>query len=158
MNEAEFERFIAGCLAELRRKNEALDAEHGIGTYARWDDDRETELLVFSNPGDPEVLEAHVTSIGSYSLETHTWLWAWANKSLPIAAQEKAVVLKGLFERTGMRIFSDPSLDTCDEYLAWELAAAAVSQLGSLGCYREPAGHLWIFVSIDTVRSVRRAT
>jgi hypothetical protein len=155
MNEAEFEQFLGQCVSELQAKNAALETEHGLGTYARWDDDGEREVLVFSNPGDPAVLEACVTAIGSYSLQTHTWLWAWANESLTDSARDKALVLKGVFGRTGMRVFGDPHCD-CDEYLAWELAAAAVSHFGSLGCYREPVGHLWVFVSIDSITVAQR--
>ena len=156
MNEGEFEEFMARCVADAQRKNDALDAEHGLHSFARWDDDGDRQTLLFTNPGEVDALEAKVTSIGSYSLKTHTWMWAWANESLTDAAREKASLLKRLFDRTGMRVFTDPHVD-CDEYLAWELAAAAVDELGSLGCYREPVGHLWIFVSIDAIAAVRRA-
>jgi hypothetical protein len=155
MNEAQFEEFIARCVSDAQRKNGARDAEYGIHSFARWDDDGDRELLVFSNPGEPEVLEARRTNVGSYSLQSQTWLWAWANESLTEAAREKASKLKRLAARTGMRVFSDPYVP-CDEYLAWELAAAAVDELGSLGCYREPAGHLWIFVAIDTISRIQR--
>ena len=100
---------------------------------------------------------AETTYIGSYSLDTKTWLWAWGNESLTEGAREKATELKKLFEVTGMRIFTDPHVD-CDEYLAWELAAVSVQHLGGAGCYRGPVDHLWIFWSIDTVEMVRKAT
>lgn len=150
MNEGEFEEFLHTCSDQLREKNDRLSAEHGVGSFARWDHNRDNELLVFSNPDQPDTLEATVTSIGSYSLKSKTWLWSWANESLTDAEREKAEVLKELAEKTGMRLFTDPHLN-CDEVLAWELAAAAVWQLDSMGCYREPAGHLWIFVSIDSL-------
>lgn len=154
MNEADFEAFIARCVADAQQKNDALDAKYGLHSFARWDDDRDRQLLTFTNPGRPDALEAKATSIGSYSLKTHTWLWAWANSSLTDDARQKASVLKRLADRTGMRIFTDAHVD-CDEYLAWELAAAAVDELDSLGCYREPVGHLWIFVSIDSIKEIR---
>jgi len=157
MNEAEFEGFIARCVEDAQRKNDALDAEYGLHSFARWDDDGDRQTLVFTNPGEADALEAKVTSIGSYSLKNQTWMWAWANESLTDAAREKASVLMKLADRTGMRVFTDPHID-CDEYLAWELAAAAVDELGSLGVYREPVDHLWIFVSIDAMARVRRAT
>ena len=157
MNEGQFEEFIARCVADAQRKADALDAEHGLHSFARWDDDGDRQTIIFSNPGEADALEAKITSIGSYSLQTQTWMWAWANGSLTNDAREKASKLKGLYDRTRMRIFTDAHVD-CDEYLAWELAAAAVDELGSLGCYREPVGHLWIFVSIDAVAAIRRAT
>jgi hypothetical protein len=156
MNEAQFEEFIARCVASAQQKNDALDAKHGLHSFTRWDDDTDRQILLFTNPGEADALEAKVTPIGSYSLKTQTWLWAWANESLTEDARQKASKLKNLSDRTGMRVFVDAHVD-CDEYLAWELAAAAVDELGSLGCYREPVGHLWIFVSIDAVAAVRRA-
>lgn len=155
MTEAQFEEFLARCVSDAQDKNDALDAEYGLHSFARWDDNDDRELLIFSNPGEPEVLEAKRTKIGSYSLRTRTWLWSWANESLTDAAREKASKLKRLAERTGMRVFSDPHIP-CDEYLAWELTAAAVDELGALGCYREPAGHLWIFVTIDAIARAQR--
>lgn len=155
MNESDFEKFLAECSAELRRKNQSLEQQYGLGTFGRWDHDSVSALLTFSNPDRDWVLEAATTSIGSYSLKTNTWLWAWANQSLSEAEREKASALTRLAEVTGLRLFSDAHFD-CDESLAWELAAASVHQLDSLGCYRAPAGHLWIFLSIDSVAKARR--
>ena len=155
MNEAQFEQFIAEAVEALQRKNAALQDEHGLGSYARWDFDRDAGVLTFSNSGQQTVLEATTKDIGTYSLKTKTWLWAWANESLSEAERAKAAPLTELYETTGMRIFRDPHLD-CDEPLAWELAAVSVQHLGSLGCYRAPAEHLWIFMSIDEVEKVRR--
>jgi hypothetical protein len=157
MNESQFEQFIAECTESLRRKNAALERKYGLGTFARWDHDADSATLTFSNPGSDFVLEAATTDIGSYSLTTMTWMWAWANDSQTEVERAKASRIKQLFARTGMRLFSDPHFD-CDEYLAWELAAASVHQLDSLGCYRGPMGHLWVFLSVDSVAVVRRAT
>jgi hypothetical protein len=156
MNEAEFEDFLADAAETVQGKNDLLEQRHGIGHFARWDQDGDREQLTFSNPGDADVLVAETTDIGSYSLKTKTWLWAWANESKADAARAKAAELKKLFEVTGMRVFSDAHFD-CDEYLAWELAAASVQHLGGIGCYRGPVGHLWVFWSINKVAAVRRA-
>src|SRR5687767_13845218 len=79
MNESEFEKFIAECTEALRAKNAALEHLYGLGSFARWDHDGDRALLTFSNPGIDAVLEAQTTDIGTYSLKTETWLWAWAN-------------------------------------------------------------------------------
>jgi hypothetical protein len=51
------------------------------------------------------------------------------------AERTKSAKLKEMFDRTRMRLFTDPLID-CDEYLAWELASASVLHLDGLGCYR----------------------
>jgi hypothetical protein len=152
MTERRFERFMEDCLEALERKNDALTERYGMGNYARWNHDGQLGLLSFSNPANEISLVAETTDIGSYSLETNTWLWAWANESLPDEERTKALKLKKLYDTTGMRIFEDAHFD-CDQYLAWELAAASVEHLGSLGCYRGPADHLWVFWSIDRIRT-----
>ena len=157
MNESQFEEFIAASVEAVQTKNDLLEQQYGIGSFARWDHDGDSDRLTFSNPGDANALVAKTTDIGSYSLNTKTWLWAWANESLTDAAREKAAELKKLFDVTGMRVFIDPHFD-CDKYLAWELAAASVQHLGGVGCYRGPVSHLWIFWSIDTVAAVRSTT
>jgi hypothetical protein len=157
MNEAEFEQFLADAAEAVQAKNDLLEQRYGIGHFARWDQDGDLEQLTFSNPGDTEVVVAETTDIGSYSLRTKTWLWAWANESQTETARAKAAELKNLFDATGMRVFTDAHFE-CDEYLAWELAAVSVEKLGGVGCYRGPAGHLWVFWSIDSVAAVRRAT
>lgn len=155
MNELEFEKFLSDAATSAQAKNDLLEQRYGIGQFARWDHDGEVEQLTFSNPGDSDVIVAETTDIGSYSLKTKTWLWAWANESNTDAARTKSARLKKLAYTTGMRIFTDMHLN-CDEYLAWELAAASVEHLGSIGCYRGPVGHLWVFWSIDSVAALRR--
>lgn len=157
MNESQFEEFLGEAVQAVQEKNNLLELRHGLGHFARWDHDGDSGRLTFSNPDDADALVAETTDIGSYSLNTKTWLWAWANESLTDAARDKAAELKELFGVTGMRVFTDPHFD-CDEYLAWELAAASVQHLEGVGCYRGPVGHLWVFWSIDTVAVVRRAT
>lgn len=156
MDEAEFRRFNVAAISALKRKNAVLEERHGLGGYARWDHDGDLGVLTFSNPGSLTGLVAETTDIGSYSLKTKTWLWAWANESNTAAERSKASRLSELFRTTGMPIFRDAHFD-CDEYLAWELAAASVQHLGSIGCYRAPADLLWIFLSINEISVVRRA-
>jgi hypothetical protein len=150
MTEAEFEDFIEKCNDELQSKNEALENVYGLGHYANWYKQSERRTLTFYNPGEHPALEASTTSIGTYSLQTHTWLWTWGSKWSTEAERSAACQFKQLYDVTGMRIFNDAYFD-CDEYLAWQLAGASVHQLNSLGCYRAPSGHLWEFLSIDSL-------
>ena len=150
MNESQFEQFLSDAAEAVQAKNDLLEQRHGIGHFARWNHDGDLGQLTFSTPGDAAALVAETTDIGSYSLKTKTWLWAWANESLTSGARAKADELKKLYEVTGMRVFIDAHFD-CDEYLAWELAASSVEHLGGIGCYRGPVDHLWIFWSIDTI-------
>ena len=156
MNEFEFEKLISESTDALRRKQAALEERFGLGTYARWHHDGEAGTLTFSNDDGADIVEARTTEIGTYSLNSRTWMWAWANNSVTDAQRAKSARLKGLFDVTGMRLFHEAHFDA-DEFLAWELAALGVHHLNSLGCYRGPVRHLWVFLSIDDV-AMRRAT
>lgn len=156
MKNAEFDAFLDRCVAAAQRKNERLEAERALSSYARWDYDEETQLITFSNPGKrptagkPATLAFRYTDVGTFSLESQSWLWAWANESNSEEMVEKAVVLQELHQATRKRLFTEPLIE-CDEYLAWALAAVAVEHFGSLGVYRAPVEHLWVFMSLDEV-------
>lgn len=150
MTEAAFEEFLAGCMSALREKNAALEKRYRLGSFDRWDHDGDANVLTFSNADGRAIVEAKTTDIGSYSQKSQTWLWAWANQSIVELDRARATPLKQLFDVTGMHLFQDPHFD-CDECLAWEMAAAAVHQLQSLGVYRAPIEHLWLFLSIDSI-------
>ena len=138
MTEAKFEEFLARCVSDAQHKNDALDAEYGLHSFVRWDDDRDRELLVFSNPGKPDVLEAKRTEIGSYSLRTQTWLWAWANEDFSPAAREASRRLQALHALTGFRVFVDPGIGASSAD-AQDFAALAVHQLEAIGFFRSPS-------------------
>jgi hypothetical protein len=98
MNESDYELFIEECVNSAQCKNDLLQEVHGIHNYARWDNDRDAGTLQFTNPGQSTALTAQITNIGSYSLKTKSWLWAWANESLAEAPREKSAELKRLFD------------------------------------------------------------
>lgn len=155
MNEAELEAYLAECVEVFQERNRLLETRYGIGHFARWDVDGEALTLTFSDPDDDAILVADITQLGTYSLNTNTWLWAWANESNTAASREQSAALRSLADTTGLRLFGDAHHD-CDEFLAWELAAAAARHLDALGIYRCPADHLWSFCSIDRVTQTRR--
>lgn len=157
MTEAGFEQLVAKWLEDLRAKQATLQNVYGLGKFDRYDRDGDEGVIRFSNAGDDRTLVADATDIGSYSCETRTWMWAWANDSVSESGRAKSARLKTLADLTGMGLFREAHFDA-DEYLAWELAAAAVHHLGAVGCYRAPLDQLWIFLTIDDLRAERRAT
>lgn len=82
-------------------------------------------------------------------------MWAWANESIPDVRRTRTESLRSLADETGMRLFRDAHSD-CDEFLAWELAAAGARHLEAIGIYRGPSGHLWSFWSLDRVIDATR--
>ena len=157
MTDNEFDTFVQTCGDELEAKQATLEEQFGLGRHARWAYDGNIGLLTFANDQGVTTVEAQTTQLGSYSVNSKTWRWAWANPSVPESERIKSTKLKALYERTGMDVFKNEGFNA-DEQMAWELAAMGVHELGALGCYRGPAKHLNVFFAINRIAVARRAT
>ena len=125
MTDAEFDSFVASCNAELEQKQAALEQRFRLGTHARWGYDGNTGLLTFADNRGITVVQAETTQIGSYSTNSQTWKWAWANGSIPDAQRVKSARLKGLYDVTGINVFQQEAF-VADEQMPWEIAAMSV--------------------------------
>lgn len=140
MSDAEFDEFLESANSELRQKQEALSSQFGLGAFQRWSFDQTTERLQFYDRSDGLRVAADVADIDSYSEQSSTWLWAWANSSVTDSLRRRAETLKALESLTGLAIFSRANAFKIeDEAMAWELAALAVKHMDALGCYRAPS-------------------
>jgi hypothetical protein len=157
MNDDEFGCFLDEATEELRQKQDSLTTQHGFGSYSRWWFEQETQVLQFFDERDALRLEADIIDIGSFSPQSNTWLWAWANVSVLPALREKSGKIKELEAVTGYALFGDANTFEADGPMAWELAALAVKHLGAMGCYRAPSstGGPHSFLAIMSVRRVQ---
>jgi len=157
MTDEEFAIFIGSATEELKVKQEQMTKSYQLGSWPRWWFDQETETLDFLDGDGTKRLEASVVDIGSYSSESNTWKWAWANDSLTDSLREKASSLQALADLTGFSIFDDETAVEIDGLpMAWELAAIGVRHLGALGVYRAPSSErpLFSFLAITSIRWV----
>jgi hypothetical protein len=148
---------LAACAyEELEAKQERLETEYKIGSFARWHYDQDTALLRFFDENGRARLVAEYIDIGSFSRKSRTWKWAWSNSSVPPEMRQKADRLRELCTSTAQPIFHQEDAFEIDESRAWELAAIAVMHLGAVGCYRAPAsdGGLYVFLALMTIRTV----
>ena len=155
MTDDQFDAFVADTSEALELKQANLTRRFGLGSHARWDYDQLTELLRFSDATGRVLVEASAIVIGTFSSKSQTWKWAWSNPSVPERSRARSARLKELFETTTMEIFRKESF-SADEEMAWELAAMSVAQLSAEGCYCGPAGHLQVYLAIESIRSVER--
>jgi hypothetical protein len=138
LNDHEFQAFIDQAMAELKAKQQALQDDFNLGEWPRWEFDQEAETLTFFDENDRPALKGSFIFIGSYSPNSESWKWSWSNQSISEALREKALPLKRLKAITGFDLFEFEGTFEVDEQMAWELAAMAVQQLRSVGCYRAP--------------------
>lgn len=150
MTDDQFDAFIGTCADELTAKQDKLEREHGLGLHDRWAYDVSTGILSFTDKAGVTALRARTTQIGSFAPEAGTFLWAWANESVPQEPRDKSERLQGLADITGIDVFRSEGLEI-DEEMAWQIAAMSVHHLNAIGCYRGPANELDVFLAIDEI-------
>ncbi|MCP2067940.1 UNVERIFIED_ORG: hypothetical protein J2Y84_003266 [Pseudomonas reinekei] len=140
MTDDEFETFLMMVTDELLLKQVELNRIYALGEWARWGFEKSTGTLQLFNNSDRLVVEAEVVRIGSFSIKSCSWKWAWSNPSIEHALRQAALPLKQLQAITGFDLFgNEQAFSIQDETMAWELAALAVHYLKAAGCYRAPA-------------------
>lgn len=155
MPHIDYKALVSAANDELDIKQMKLLSEFGIGTRAGFFFDQLSGKLQFKDAGGQVVIEADVIPIGTYSRETETWLWAWANESFTPDLREKSERLKSLQEITGKKRFAIRKFAS-SERKAWRWSALAVKHLDAQGCYRVPADNLLVFLALITIQCVAK--
>jgi tetratricopeptide (TPR) repeat protein len=114
--------------------------------------DQDTAIFEFLSNGNVKV-RAKLQVVGTYSLNTKTWLWSWANDA--ISPQSKREIervqrygLKKHFEKLFTRKW------TATEEDGWEMTSIAAKLLRAKGAYRVPSEHLRTFFIFSEVTKV----
>jgi hypothetical protein len=145
MKLGEPEATLARSLEELERNMQANREAWGLGTSDRWDADLDSGEIWFTF-ADGLVVSAPVQVVGSHNLDDGSWLWAWANPSIPPELTEHAQLARSFGERHELPDFTKAMI-TCSQDDAVRLAALA-SHLGkATGSYRGPAGSTYVYFS-----------
>ncbi len=140
---------LEASVAELQLKTEAHRGGWGLGEFDRWDMDMGQGDLVFSNrDGFTATCPAQV--IGSLDGVGGTWMWAWANPSIPSPLKADSLKVKEYGEAHGIDQLTTPDFPA-DEMDAWRLTALAVKLCESQGAYRGPAGSTAVFMTFSQV-------
>lgn len=151
MTEDEFELYLQAAVDELAAKQKRLQLEFGLGVHPRWDYDGRTGLLSFTGADGVPAIDAQTIQIGSFSPDTKTFLWSWANDSVPEAERTKSARMQGLADLTGIDLFRSEGAEL-DEEMAPQLIALCVRYLNALGVYRTPTDSLQVFLAITDVK------
>src|SRR5205085_707930 len=130
-----------------------LSRAYGIGSYASFWLDQPSGTIEFREATGQTKLIAKIIPVGSHSTRSDTWMWAWANESIPQVWRERAGVLRELEDVTGVKWFGEPVINVTTE-IPWELTAFAVRHLGALGAYRAANRDSVLYVAIVDITRV----
>jgi hypothetical protein len=151
VGEERFNALIVSALAYTETCQQRAEHEFHMLDYARWFWTGEQRELRFHDEPPTHELVADADVIGSFSLDTHTWLWSWGNPNYDAEAQRRIRPIRVFGEVRGIAKLSE-AYHFAEEELCWELAALTNYLLKGQGVYRAPMDHLYVFLLLDKLR------
>jgi hypothetical protein len=105
----------------------------GLGSAQRWELDQTNGLIVWYFPDRTATAAAQV--IGTWLPASRSWLWAWANNSVPPELARDSRAVRDWAEEHGHRSLTVPKVEANKDKAA-TMAALAVRITGATGFYR----------------------
>ena len=134
MTPEQFHEFQSAAVQETSARNDACEREFGISIWDRWECDLDEGLLTFSRNGVVGVV-ARVQVVGSTSTRTNSWLWSWANSTIPEHACEAMQRVRAYGVTHGIAELTQERLPAGED-TGWNMASIAARLLGAKGSYR----------------------
>lgn len=107
--------------------------EYSIDNYVNWFYNQGSETLrLYSD--DKEVYFKYIP-VGTFSLNSNTWMWSWANKSSLEPSRLDVLKIKEFGMKRNYSKLINPHFPG-DKYTGWELTSIAYKLLGGIGTYR----------------------
>ena len=131
-----YEAYTHECIHQAQALNATCEKEFHISLWPRWDYDLDAGTLTFSEGGAPKV-QATVLAAGTTSPVTKTWLWGWANDSLPSLVTAGLTPVRHFGEIQHWPALTD-SISVADEFTGWAMASITATLLRAKGIYSCP--------------------
>jgi hypothetical protein len=136
MTEEQYREFQLAAHHELTELNSVCEREFSIGHWERWDYDGDAGTITFSEAGIPKVI-ADVQLVGTTSTRSNTWLWGWANESVPRSITQLIEKVRAFGQTESLPELIETSWPD-DEYHGWEMTEIAAKLIHARGAYRAP--------------------
>lgn len=144
-----FSEFRHDAVHDLMRLNDLCEKEFHISAWPRWDYDLDRATLTFSEDGFPRV-SASIQVVGTTSLSSGTWMWGWANQSLPLKVTKDLAKVREFGRVQEVTELIEATLPD-DEHLGWAMTAVAAKLLGAKGGYRCPGENGFIYFIYSSI-------
>jgi hypothetical protein len=120
----------------------------GLGSVRSWDIDPRSGLLTWHLADRTAI--APVQVIGTYDPATSSWLWAWANNSIPPVMAQDSRVVHDWAEANGHTALTQPRIEA-DLEKATSMAALALRITDATGYFRGDGGESIPFLTFGAV-------
>ncbi|MDB5279263.1 MAG: hypothetical protein JWR61_4218 [Ferruginibacter sp.] len=149
-----FENLSKKAYEYLNKQQDICTNVYKIGGYQDWYYDQFTGELTFSDKGIKKFIIDY-EEVGSLSLKSNTWLWAWENPNLEEKIKSKIGLVRDYGQRRQFEKLINPKW-TADQFDGWEMTAIAAYLMKAKGAYRVPSKDslLYSFMIYKTIRWV----
>jgi len=121
----------------LKKQQAYCQEKYKIGQYERWNYDQLTGKLIFSDKGIQKVIIDY-EEVGSVSLKSNTWLWAWGNSSIEENVKKDMATVRAYGVKRGFKSLLNAKWPA-DIVDGWDMAAISAYLLKAKGVYRIPS-------------------
>jgi len=128
----------------LTEQQDICKDEFKISTYKNWFYDQETGELTFSDDGVKKLI-INYENVGTVSLKSNTWLWAWANNNTLDKVKSEIGVIKEYGDKREFEKLMT-SKWPADEVDGWEMTSIAAYLMKAKGAYRVKSSDDSVFV------------
>ncbi|GHK01620.1 DUF6882 domain-containing protein [Streptomyces sp. NPDC003753] len=141
---------------ERARSRQALMVErYGLSGDVQYHWSLDDARITWSRSG-KAFLTGRLTMIGSVSLSQQTWLWAWANESLPSAVLGDIEQVRRFGEANGFPVLPWPGFNYDPELVA-EARVVAASVLDAEGLWADSTDDAQLHFAIHDLKPVAEA-
>ena len=134
-----YDKYASEACKELQNYQEEFKDKYNIDNYAKWFYNQSSEILKLYS--DSKEAYFKYIPVGTFSLNTNTWMWAWANEDSVEPRKFRTLKIKEFGEKKKYENLTEAHFDG-DKYTGWELTSIAFKLLGGIGTYRVISGHL----------------
>ncbi|WP_292010992.1 DUF6882 domain-containing protein [Chryseobacterium sp.] len=144
----EYTEFCEEQFNQLVTLQNTLEDQYHIQSYTNWFYDSESSLLRLYNT-EKQIYFKHIP-VGTYSFQTHTWMWSWFNESSLEKNKNETLKIKDFgIEKHYEKLYTGTS--PADEYDGWEFVAIAQYLLKGIGAYKVVSGHLETYMLLTEI-------
>lgn len=144
----EFKTLLEKSMNDLRAKTMGHTG-WGFGKADQWSLDMSQGDLVFTFASGM-VARAPAQIIGSLDTSDGSWLWGWANPSIPDKLKRDSARIREYGQQHKIERLIAEEWQGSEED-AWQMAALACTLCEAQGVYRGPAGTALVFISFGSV-------
>lgn len=135
-----YNEFAQTELNQLIKIQDQFKLDQNLDSFDNWFYDSDLKILRLYNDEENEVFFKYIP-IGTYSLNSKTWMWSWYNNYLSENNKFETLKIKKFGEEKLFTKLYDGSFES-DEFDGWEFLAIALKILGGIGVYKISTDHL----------------